>query len=166
MNLREEKGWSYGAFSLLWDARGQRPFIVYAPVQTDKTKESMEEIVAELKGIVGTEPVTSEELEFAQKQQTLSLPGQWETNGAVMASIAEMVRFDLPDNHFDTYAEQVQSLDVGAVSKAAQDVVMPDNLVWVVVGDRAKIEGGLRELGFGEIQYLDADGNLIGGGTQ
>ena len=53
MNLREDKHWAYGAQTLFWDARGQRPFIAFAPVQTDKTKESIQEIQKELRGILG-----------------------------------------------------------------------------------------------------------------
>lgn len=79
MNLRENKHWSYGAFTLLWDARGQRPFIVYAPVQTDHTKESMIEVAAELRGIRANRPVTADELSVAQANLTLTLPGLWET---------------------------------------------------------------------------------------
>jgi len=87
MNLREAKHWSYGAFTLVWDARGQRPFIAYAPVQTDKTKESMIEVDRELRGILGPRPVEADELAKAQANLTLTLPGNWETMGAVQGSL-------------------------------------------------------------------------------
>ncbi|NBC17680.1 MAG: insulinase family protein [Bacteroidetes bacterium] len=161
MNLREDKGWSYGARSLLVDARGQRPFLVYAPVQTDKTAESIQEISAELQGILSGEPVTAAELEKAKKNQTLSLAGRWETNGAVGSSINQMVRFDLPEDYFDTYAEAVRSLSVDQVEAAAETVVHPDRLVWVVVGDREVIEPSIRELGISDITLIDGDGNVI-----
>jgi len=159
MNLREEKHWSYGAGTFLWPARGQRPFIVYAPVQTDKTKESLVELDKELRGILSERPITEAELSTAQKQQTLKLPGTWETNEAVGHSIAEIVRFGLPDDYFATYPVQVRSLSLADAAKAAKEVVHADQLAWVVVGDRSKIEAGLRELGWGDIQLLDADGN-------
>ena len=161
MNLREDKGWSYGAFTFMWDARGQRPFIAYAPVQTDKTKESMQEIKMELDNILAAAPVTADEVDKAQKNQTLTLAGQWETNGAVMGSIAEMVQYGLPDDHFNTYTERVRSLNTNQVNAAAQEVLRPENLVWVVVGDREKIEASVRELGLGEIQLLDSDGKVM-----
>ncbi len=161
MNLREDKHWSYGAFTLLWDARGQRPFIVYAPVQTDKTKESMQEVQKELEGILGSRPVQAEELSKAQNNETLQLPGRWETNGAVAASIAEMVRFGLPADYFDTFADRVNALGAGAISAAAKEVVQPDRLVWVVVGDRSKIEAGIRELGLGDVRVIDVDGEAV-----
>lgn len=161
MNLREDKGWAYGAFTLMVDAQGQRPFIAYAPVQTDKTKESMQEIQNELLGILESNPVTPDEVDKAQKNQTLTLAGQWETNNAVLNSIVEMVRFGLPHDHFATYTDRVRSLNPSMVNEAASEVLRPNNLVWVVVGDRSKIEAGIRELGFGEITLLDGDGEVL-----
>lgn len=161
MNLREDKHWAYGAGTIQLWSKGQGPFVAYAPVQADKTKESMIEMDKELRGVLGTRPVTAEELATAQKNQTLSLPGQWETMDAVGGSIAEIVTFGLPENYFTTYPDKVRALTVNDLSKAAQKSVHPDQLTWVVVGDRAKIEPGLRELGWGEIQPLDADGNRV-----
>ena len=166
MNLREDKGWAYGAFTLLWDARGQRPFIVYAPVQTDKTSESIQEIVNELAGFLGDQPPTDEEVLKAQSDQTLSLAGRWETNNAVEGSIGQIVQYGLPDDYFDTYTELVRALSVDQVTEAAHQVVHPNNLVWVVVGDRSVIEPKIRELDLGEIFLMDSDGNVIEGGTQ
>ncbi len=159
MNLREDKHWSYGALSLIWDARGQRPFIVYAPVQADKTKESILEVSKELQAILGEKPPTAEELEFAKNSQTLTLPGQWETANAVASSIGDIVRFGLDDRYFETYPAQVRGLNLSQVRDAAK-VVRPDRLVWVVVGDREKIEPGIRELGLGPIYEIDADGKV------
>lgn len=161
MNLREDKHWSYGARSLLVDAEGQRPFIVYAPVQTDKTKESMAEIYSEVSGILGERPPTSDEVARAKDKSTLTLAGRWETANAVANSLGEMVRFDLPDNYWEVYPEMVRSLSEDQVADAADTVVRPDNMVWVVVGDRAKIEAGIKELELGEIVLMDADGNVL-----
>src|SRR5206468_605421 len=97
----------------------------------------------------------------AQQYQTLKLPGSWETDDAVLDSIGEIVRFGLPDDYFVTYPEKVRALTVADVTKAAEQVVHPDQLVWVVVGDRSKIEPGIRELGWSDIQLLDADGNPV-----
>jgi zinc protease len=161
LNLREEKHWCYGAGTFLWPARGQRQFIAYAPVQTDKTKESLVELDKEMRGILGPRPVTEAELSRAQDNQTLQLPGSWETIGAVGGSIGEIVRFGLPDDYFTTYPEKVRALSVDSLTKAAAEVVHPDQLVWVVVGDRSKVESAIRELKWGEIQLLDADGKLL-----
>ncbi|MCX6234601.1 MAG: pitrilysin family protein [Bacteroidetes bacterium] len=68
MNIREDKHWSYGAYSFFNDVAGQRPFMMWAPVQTDKTKETMQEILKEVKGIIGDKPVTQDEFSHASLQ--------------------------------------------------------------------------------------------------
>ena len=158
LNLREEKHWCYGAGSFVWPARGPRSFIAYAPVQTDKTKESLIEIDREFRGILGGKPITRDEVTKAQESQTLQLPGAWETMGAVGDSLGEIVRFGLPDDYFITYPGKVRALTVESTSRAVGTFVRPDQVVWVVVGDRAKVEPGLKELGWGEVRLLDADG--------
>jgi zinc protease len=159
MNLREDKHWSYGAGSFIRDARGPRPFIAYAPVQTDKTKESIVELQKELREMVSGRPVLPAELDRAKASLTLTLPGIWETIGAVAGTIDEIVAFGLDDRYFDTYADKVRAQTPASVTSAAARTVLPDHLVWVIVGDRARIESGLRSLGLGEIHLVDADGN-------
>ena len=161
MNLREDKHWAYGAQSFFFDARGQRPFIVFAPVQTDKTKESLAEIDKEFRGILGPKPPTAAELAKVQANETLSLPGSRETINEVGNSIGELVEYGLPDDYYDKYASRVRALTLTDMEAAAKQVVRPDNLVWVVVGDRAKIEAGVRELNLGEVKFLDADGKPL-----
>ena len=161
MNLREDKSWSYGARSMIMDAEGQRPFLVYAPVQTDKTSESMREILAELTAINGDRPPTEDELARAKSSKTLSLPGRWETNRAVLRSMGEIVRFGLADDYWDTYADEVNALGIDDIARAASEVVAPDDLVWVVVGDREKIESGIIKLGLGDTRIIDADGEPV-----
>ena len=139
------------------DARGQRPFLVYAPVQTDKTKESMAELSKELRGILGNRPATAEELARVKTEETLRLPGSQETLGQVSASIEDLVRYDLPDNYHETYASKVRELTLADIGKAAGEVVHPDNLVWVVVGDRTKVEAGVRQLGLGEVHIINPE---------
>jgi zinc protease len=162
MNLREDKHWSYGAQSILFDARGQRPFLVLAPVQSDRTTESVQELVSELQGIVGSRPITEEELDRAIRSRTLTLPGSWETNGAVLGSIAELERFDLPEDYFDTLADRIRGMTTERLNAAAQRVVHPDRVIWVVVGDKESVEEGLRGLNLGPVYEIDADGNVIG----
>ncbi|MDB6038448.1 MAG: peptidase domain protein, partial [Verrucomicrobiales bacterium] len=158
MNLREDKHWSYGAHSRIYGARGQRPFVTSAPVQTDKTKESMVEMAKELRGILTDMPITEAELSKVKKQETLELAGKWETSRSVATSIAELVRYGLPLGYYNTLTERIRAMDLAKVTEAARSVVHPEGLVWVIVGDREKIEPGIRELGLGEIQVIDADG--------
>ena len=160
MNLREDKHWSYGARTVLRDARAQRPFYAFAPVQTDKTKESLVETNKEFRGIVGDHPVGGDELAKIQANETLKLPGSRETLNALGQSIVDIVQFGLPDDYYDTYAGKVRALKTSDVNAAAKEVVRPDNLIWIVVGDRAKIEAGVRELNLGEFHLMDADGKV------
>jgi zinc protease len=161
MNLREDKHWSYGARTLIPAARGQRPLMAYAQVQTDKTKESIEELRKEIRGISSDRPPTQDELTVVKSTDTLSLPGRWESISDVLASIGEIVQFSLPDDYWSTYAQRVNSLDVEDVTLAAKQHITPDNYVWVVVGDRAVIESGIRELGFDSVRFIDADGDFV-----
>ncbi len=164
MNLREDKHWSYGARSQILDAAAQRPFFAYAPVQTDKTKEALAEIHQELLGIRsgGGHPVTADELAKIKDKKTLTLPGRWETNAAVLADIADMVRFSLPEDYWNTRAATVRALTLDQVEAQADVSLLPDHTVWVVVGDLSKIEAGIRELKLGPVHHIDADGNPVG----
>jgi zinc protease len=161
MNLREDKHWSYGAFTFFRDARGQRPFVAYAPVQTDKTKEAILELSKELRGIVKERPIEPSELSRAQASLTLTLPGSWETMGALAGAIAEIVSFGLDDRYYDTFADKVRAETIQSLSRLAGEVIHPDQLVWVIVGDRSKIEPGIRELKLGDIRLLDSNGKPV-----
>ena len=161
MNLREDKHWSYGVRSILADARGPRPFLCVAPVQGDKTKETIQELLKEMQGVAGDKPPTAAELKKAVTDKTLRLSGTWETMGRVAGSLGEIVRFGLPDTYYQTYANRLRELSLSDLAKAAKIVVHPGQFTWVVVGDRSKIESSLRELGLGEIRLLDADGNPV-----
>jgi predicted Zn-dependent peptidase len=161
MNLREDKHWSYGAFSFLWDAKGQRMMLAYAPVQTDKTKESAQEIVKEFKAIAGDKPVTKDEFDRTKNNGILQLPGRWETNAAVRGSLDEIVKYGLPEDYFKNYDKNFRSLTLDEVQKLTQKIIVPSNLTWFVVGDKAKVLDGLKQLGFNEIVLIDADGNPL-----
>ena len=160
-NLREDKHWSYGARSYLLEARGQRPFVVYAPVQTDKTKESIIEIKRELMDMLDSRPIMVEELDRAKDLQTLTLPGRWETRGAVSSDIENLVRFGFSDDYYDTLKIRLNTLDVEAISRSALRLLKPDKMVWMIVGDVQTIEQGIRELDLGPIYMMSTEGHLI-----
>ena len=161
MNLREDKHWAYGAGSGLSAAEGQGPFFVRAPVQTDKTAESIQEIVKELKGILGATPPTATEIKFAQDSLTLQLPGSNETSGEVAGSYADIVTYGLKDSYWNDFVGEVQAMTPARLTSAAQKLVRPDALTWVIVGDLSKIEAGVRKLNLGDVKVLDADGNVV-----
>ncbi|NUO62574.1 MAG: insulinase family protein [Gemmatimonadaceae bacterium] len=158
MNLRENKHWSYGSFSFPIDARGQRMWMVMAPVQTDKTKESLQEAIKEVTGAVGDRPLTAAEIADAKDRSIKTLAGRWETGAAVAGALGDIVEYGLPDDYYATYADQVKNASDAQINAVGKKLVDPNDLVWVVVGDREKIEPGIRALGIGQIVLLDADG--------
>jgi zinc protease len=157
MNLREDKHWAYGAFAFILDAKGPGLFAALAPVQTDRTKESFQEVRRELTDVVGTRPPTAAELELSRRNLTLTLPGRWETNAAVARSLGEVAGFGLPADYYQTYAGKVDALGVSDLARAADRVVKPQALTWVIVGDKTKILAPLQSLGL-EVTVVDADG--------
>jgi zinc protease len=157
MNLREDKHWSYGAYTTIINSVGPRPFLVYAPVETDKTKESLSELAKELRAIGTDRPATAAELSRVKTSETLRLPGSRETINQVRNSIENLIIYGLPDNYYDTYASKMREVSLADVAKAAAEVVEPDHMVWVVVGDRAKIEAGVRDLNLGEVRLLNPE---------
>lgn len=159
MNLREDKHWSYGAGSVVFDAKGQRPFLAYTSVQMDKTKESIQEIQKELTAMIGDKPVSNEEFSRVQKNMVLQLPGLWETNSSVAGSLAEKVMFNLSDDYFKTYDAKVRNLTRDELQQLSAQVVKPDQVNWFVIGDKSKIIDNLKETGY-EIIEVDPDGNL------
>lgn len=160
MNLREDKHWSYGSRSMILSARGQRPFLVFALVQSDKTQESFSEVNREIREYLTTNPATSDELDKIKLNNTLTLPGSWETNGAVGGSLAEMVRYGLPDDYFDTYSQRIKNLLLDDVRSAAKSTLKPDNMFWMVVGDKTQYADKLKDLNI-DIVEIDVDGNVI-----
>jgi zinc protease len=161
MNLREDKGWAYGALSLLMEAAGPGPFIVSSSVQTDKTAESMREILRELRDVTGARPPTAEEVRYARDSLTLTLPGSNETASEVANSYANVLIFGLRDSYWNDFVSEVNALTPAQVQSAATRLVKPDALTWLVVGDLSKIESGIRELNLGEVGVLDAGGQVM-----
>ena len=152
MNLREDKGWAYGAYTFLQGARGQRPYMVYAPVQTDKTGASIKELLSELNAYKTTRPATPLEIQRAVYSNTRSLPGSFETAGAVLSSLASSARFGRSYDYPTTLKTKFENLSAEDLSAAAKEVIHPDALTWVIVGDRAAIEEEIRALNLGEIE--------------
>ncbi|MGH8462347.1 MAG: M16 family metallopeptidase [Stenotrophobium sp.] len=161
MNLREDKHWAYGAFTVLANAKGQSPFFVYAPVQTDKTAESMQEALKELDGIIGKKKPTADEIHYAKNSIVLSLPGENETTSDIAGSYSNILTYDLPDNYYNDLVGEVSALTPAQLDAAADKLIHPDALTWIVVGDLSKIEAPIRKLDLGEVTVLDSDGNVV-----
>ncbi len=161
MNLREDKHWSYGVRAVLPPARGQRPYISISAVQTDKTKESMVELVKEYNNIAGAKPITAEELKDEQENVTLALPGTFETVQQLSGAYGNILQYDLPEDYYNTFTQKALALTPGTANEIAKKYIQPEHLVWVVVGDMGKVESGIRELNLGEVHKIDADGNPV-----
>ena len=161
MNLREDKHWSYGVRSILVPARGERPFVSFSPVQTDKTKESMAELVAEYREIVGDKPITDAELKDEQSNATLALPGSFETVQQLSGAYGNIVQYNLPENYYNTFTEKVLAVTPAEANETAKKYIQPQHLIWLVVGDMSKVEAGIRELNVGEVHKIDSDGNPV-----
>lgn len=161
MNLRENKHWTYGARSFYATGAGPRQFGVSSPVQIDKTKDAVLEMLKELDGYCGDNPITEDELDRARNDNVLKLGTQWESARVIAFLLADMINRGLPGDYFETYAAnvlQVQRPDIIEVSAKAFD---SGNLVWMIVGDRSVIEDDIRALDLGEVIVLDAQGNEV-----
>ena len=160
-NLRLDKHWSYGTNARLAEVRGQRPFIVTAPVQTDKTVEAMREVAKELRGVAGERPLVGTEYESIMRNMTARLPGRFGTLDALEAAGLSTVNLGLADDYWSKYASNVRALTPQQLGTASSKFIKPDEVVWMVIGDLRKIESGVRSLGWGEVTVVDADGKPI-----
>ena len=160
-NLRLDKHWSYGTSGQLRDARGQRTFFVLAPVQTDKTKEAMVEVKKEIADVAGNRPVTGEEFESIMRNMTLRLPGRFETLSSLESAAIDLINYNLPDDYWANYGKNMRGLTETQLADAAKKFVRSDEVIWIIVGDMEKVERGIRELGYGEVVKLNADGEAI-----
>ena len=92
------------------------------------------------------------------RTQTLGLPGRWATLAALETAATQVVNYRYPDDYFSTYAARVRNLTEGNLDTAARKFIRPDEVIWIVVGDLALVEAGIRELNLGEVVRIDADG--------
>ncbi|HEX6096304.1 MAG TPA: pitrilysin family protein [Thermoanaerobaculia bacterium] len=150
-NLRLDKHWTYGARGALSDARGQRPFVITTAVQTDKTKESILELIKEMRGVAGERPITGEEFASALRNQSLSLPGRFDSLSALENAALNLINYKYPDDYYAKYASSVRALTEDQLNAAGKKVVRPEEIIWIVVGDLKKVEAGIRELNLGEV---------------
>ncbi|HEY4091412.1 MAG TPA: pitrilysin family protein [Luteibacter sp.] len=161
MNLREDKRWAYGAGSFLMDAQGQRPVLFYAPVQTDKTAESAAEILKEAREVIGTKPLTADEIAKIRSQRVRALPGSFESTSSVLGAMNGILIYDRPDDYVQTLKPRIEAVDQKSAEAALSAVLKPDAFTWVIVGDLRKIEAPVRALNLGEVHVIDADGNPV-----
>ena len=156
-NLRQEKGYSYGYQSHVQWYRGPSLMLAGGSVQTEVTKESVYETLKEFNEVKDSRPISEEELENAKASVLRSFPANFERPGAIMGQVLQMVQFGLPDDYLQTVRSNVESVTLDDVHRITRDLIRPDQLKILVVGDRGQIETGLRELDIPTV-ILDVDG--------
>jgi zinc protease len=162
MNLREDKGWSYGYRSgVSRNLSGDMTLRSSGQVQTDKTADSMQEIKREFDEFVSTRPATANEVDRIKLNRTRSLPRSFATNSGFLGSMISSRSYGLPFDYAESSAERVAAVSLEDVHAAARDIVDSEKLTWLIVGDLEKIEEEVRALDFGEIEVWDAYGNQL-----
>ena len=155
MNLREDKGWAYGARTITIDAKGARPLLYYAPVQSDKTVESLRELLREANEYGSVNPPNNAELSRFKDSFIRSLPGKFETNAAVLAALADIVKFNRPLDYVSLSQQQVSSLSVADLLPVISEKIHPEQTIWLVVGDLENIESTVRAANIAPVIVLE-----------
>jgi zinc protease len=162
LNLREDKGYTYGARSRFDFRQGPGPFEASTSVQTAVTKEALAELVKEIKDITASRPVTTEELAFAKDRLKKGFPARFDTTFGLSGALSQLVEFHLPDDYFTTYQSKVEAVTKDEVDRVARKYLDPEHLAILVVGDRKLIEAKLKELPYAQgVNVLDIDGNPL-----
>jgi zinc protease len=158
LNLREDKGYTYGARSAFTMGRLAGPFTASAGVETSVTKASVVEFMKEIAEIRGTRPATDAEVEFARTSIIRREPLTLETNQQIAGRVQDLILFGLPLDYFDEYNRRVAAVTTADVNRVAREYLHPDRVAIVVVGDRAKLEHQLRELSYPvEVVVVETD---------
>jgi predicted Zn-dependent peptidase len=155
MDLREEKGWSYGVGGNEAVNLHAVPYIVSAPVQADRTGDSLAELNRQIRDFLTTRGVTEEERDRVVTKSINQLPGQFETSGAVLGALMDMDMLGKPDNYYETLAPEYRGLTTQVLDKAARTALDPNGFTWIVVGDAAKVRPQLEKLGM-PIEVVEA----------
>ncbi|MGB0657788.1 MAG: M16 family metallopeptidase, partial [Gammaproteobacteria bacterium] len=157
MNLREDKSWSYGVRARLSSRKGPRPMLVYAPVQSDRTVDSIKEIQREYSEYLSSRPASNEELDPIKQQIILGLNGQFETFGSLLSGVSGIVTFDRGDDYLNAVPQKYNAVTLDQVNAAAQKYLDPETWTWFIVGDLSIIEDDIRNLGLGEVEIIVLD---------
>jgi zinc protease len=156
MNLREAHGFTYGAFSFFQYQRTTGALLSGAEVRTDTTTPAVTELYKEL-GRIRTEPLTPQELKLSIDSNVRSLPALFATGDSIAATIAGLWVYNLPLDYYKSLPEKLMSVTSAQATDAAKKYVDPDHMFLVLVGDKAKIEPGVKALNLGPIEYWNTD---------
>lgn len=151
-NLREKNGYTYGASSRFAFRPVPGSFVASSSVQTEVTDKALREFFNEFNGI--REPLTEDDLNRAKNLVALSFPENFQSVAVIASQLEEMVEYNLPENYFRDFVSKILSLNGNEVNAAAKKYVVPDQVIVVVVGDKAKVEEGIKKLNLGEVKNL------------
>jgi predicted Zn-dependent peptidase len=154
MNLREKRGYTYGARTSFDARRGPGPFVLQASVQSDATADAIREAAKEIEDIRGPRPVVAEELDTGRAALTRGYARNFETAEQVARAATQAALHDLPDDYYSTFVPRVLAIDEAAVTSAAERHLHPERMLTVVVGDRDRIGASLESLELGELKEL------------
>jgi predicted Zn-dependent peptidase len=155
MDLRETKGWSYGVSGDASVLEHAVPYAVTAPVQADRTGDSLAELNAQIGEFLTTKGVSADELTLTVANSVNRLPGQFETSGAVLSAMMNMDALGRPDDYYQTLAGKYRAQTTASLDQAARRALDPKGFVWIVVGDAAKVRPQLEKLGM-PIEVVEA----------
>ena len=147
MDLRETKGWSYGVGGTVQLSEHAVPYVVSAPVQADRTGDSIKALSQQIRGFLGPKGITPAELQLTVANRVGRLPGQFETSEALLNAMQSNALFRRPDNYYEMIADRYRGQTQASVDAALRGALDPNGFVWVVVGDAAKIRPQLNKLG-------------------
>ena len=162
LNLRETKGYTYGARSAFdWRIRQPGPYVASASVQTAVTAPALVEFLKEYQGLVAARPAEAQEVDFSKMYLIRGFPADFETPGQVARSLEALVEYGLPDDFFNTYLPRIQAVSPSDVQSVAKKYVDLEHLAIIIVADRAKVEASLRELPVGkDLETVQFDENF------
>ncbi len=155
MNLRQDKAYTYGSYSFVTGRKSQGALTAYAEVKTAVTKEAVAEMLKEFRGMLGSRPISDIELTNGKNYLSKGYSQNFETFSDIAGQIGTMLTYDLPENEWSTYINEINGIDGSTVAATAQKYIRPEAELIVIVGDRQKIEPGLRELNAGDIELID-----------
>jgi predicted Zn-dependent peptidase len=155
LDLREDKGWSYGVRSAVSSPIGPRSFTVAAPVQADRTGDSIRLLLGDIAAFPAAKPVTPDELARVTDGNIRGLPNRYETNAQVLQAINTNQRLGRPDDYVTTLPARYRAIDAAALDSAARQWLGPQGLIIVVVGDRKVVEPQLKGLAL-PVDYVAA----------
>jgi zinc protease len=158
LNLREDKGYSYGVRATMMQTRGAAVYSMGGRVQTDATAPSVTEFLKEFEQLTGKRPITADELARSKGAITKGYSRDFETVGQIAGALSNQMIYGLPEDHLVTYPKKIDAVDLKTANDIARKYFHPDQVAIIVVGDLSKIEEPVRKLNLGPVVILDTEG--------